>query len=254
MNYISPEMAENNSYNYKIDIWSLGIIMFYMVNGFYPFEGDNCDDKFEKIINSNMKGFKNSISENLKDLILNLLKKNPEDRITFISIFKHPWMKFYEEFYKINFTDYIYDKKKNDSKNQKNLEQSQKSENNKRCKSSKSLKLTTNFKKCSKEKKEEIESERIITFNSEKMKKKKKNKFVWTSLQGDFNNKKEKFDETDEEKSNNMEESFSYTSENTSIITYNKQLNRKNKIKSIMQDNKSSESLSNKRVIIFLIS
>lgn len=38
-NYISPEILKKNGYKGKpADIWALGILLFYLVAGYYPFK------------------------------------------------------------------------------------------------------------------------------------------------------------------------------------------------------------------------
>jgi serine/threonine protein kinase len=50
--YCAPEVAvKNNIYNEKCDMWSIGIMMFYMLTRKYPFEGDN-DNETLRIIKS----------------------------------------------------------------------------------------------------------------------------------------------------------------------------------------------------------
>ena len=40
--YLSPEIIEKGQYNgYKSDVWALGICLYVMINGFYPFKGRN---------------------------------------------------------------------------------------------------------------------------------------------------------------------------------------------------------------------
>ena len=44
MNYIAPELIENNGYDGQIaDIWSVGVILFYMLTGRKPFENRQRD-------------------------------------------------------------------------------------------------------------------------------------------------------------------------------------------------------------------
>lgn len=48
--YISPEvLLYNSSANPSMDIWALGVILFRMVYGVYPFEAGTIKELFEKI-------------------------------------------------------------------------------------------------------------------------------------------------------------------------------------------------------------
>ena len=38
---MAPEMIKESSYNYKIDIWALGILLYELVHGNAPFQADN---------------------------------------------------------------------------------------------------------------------------------------------------------------------------------------------------------------------
>ena len=82
--YMPPEMCEENNYssNVKIDMWALGIILYLLFYGKYPFDGKNLDQIIERIIKKNLIFPKNKkISETLYKLINGLLQKNPEKRI-----------------------------------------------------------------------------------------------------------------------------------------------------------------------------
>lgn len=46
---MSPEIMEGKAYSYKTDIWSLGIMLFQMTMGFYPFLGMSKQDLFLNI-------------------------------------------------------------------------------------------------------------------------------------------------------------------------------------------------------------
>lgn len=42
--YFSPEMINKNSYNMKADVWSLGIIFYEVLCGYFPFKFQNYED------------------------------------------------------------------------------------------------------------------------------------------------------------------------------------------------------------------
>lgn len=47
-NYIAPEVL-NGRYTMKCDIWSMGVLLYVMLTGCYPFVGNSNDELFEKI-------------------------------------------------------------------------------------------------------------------------------------------------------------------------------------------------------------
>lgn len=49
--YAAPEMVLGQKYEgKKIDIWSSGIILFAMLNGYLPFEDDNTSVLYQKVL------------------------------------------------------------------------------------------------------------------------------------------------------------------------------------------------------------
>lgn len=81
--YMAPEVIEGE-YTSMCDIWSLGVMMYVLLCGYLPFQGDNRDIVFHKILKAKYdfhhKEF-NSVSDEGKDLITKLLKLNPKERI-----------------------------------------------------------------------------------------------------------------------------------------------------------------------------
>lgn len=46
--FIPPEVL-NEKYGNECDIWSLGVVLYMMMTGLHPFEGDTRPEVFEKI-------------------------------------------------------------------------------------------------------------------------------------------------------------------------------------------------------------
>ena len=78
--YISPEMFNNLQYDNKVDIWSLGCILYEMLTLEVPFQADNMKGLKHKIIRGNYKIKNYGYSQELLDLIPYLMKKNVKDR------------------------------------------------------------------------------------------------------------------------------------------------------------------------------
>ena len=47
--YVAPEVLEGR-YGYECDVWSLGIILYIMLCGYPPFEGDNNKEIFKRVM------------------------------------------------------------------------------------------------------------------------------------------------------------------------------------------------------------
>lgn len=39
--YMAPEIMNGDNYNSKVDIWSLGVILYVFMSGYLPFQGEN---------------------------------------------------------------------------------------------------------------------------------------------------------------------------------------------------------------------
>ena len=92
INYtISPEIIKDGIYNNnKSDIWSLGIIIYYMLTKKYLYEGKNEYQLYNNIISQNIND-KLSENEELNDLLIKMLKININERISWEEYFNHPF-------------------------------------------------------------------------------------------------------------------------------------------------------------------
>ncbi len=39
--YMAPEVWDETGYNEKVDVWSIGVVMYYLLTGYHPFVGDD---------------------------------------------------------------------------------------------------------------------------------------------------------------------------------------------------------------------
>ena len=90
---ISPEVLKGEEDLSKSDIWSLGIIIYYMLFKEYPYKGKGEIEllyELLKDINSG-KVLKLSDNEKLNDLLYKMLKININERISWEEYFNHPF-------------------------------------------------------------------------------------------------------------------------------------------------------------------
>ena len=83
VHYLSPEQARGGFVNEKSDLYSLGIVMYEMVTGEVPFKGDTSVAVALQHLQGEIKPPKetnNLVPESLNNIILKLLKKNPDER------------------------------------------------------------------------------------------------------------------------------------------------------------------------------
>ena len=90
---LTDEEEENNSYNYKCDLWSLGIIIYEIMFGETPYKGTTEVAVYMNIQKLGKKSFKKTGIYQFDDLINKLLEKNPKDRLSWDEYFNHPFFK-----------------------------------------------------------------------------------------------------------------------------------------------------------------
>ena len=123
---MAPEMVQNKVHDEKIDIWSLGVLLYELIHGYPPFRGKSTDQKFNEILNNNFS-ISESCSAECKDIIRKLLRPNPKERADFEEIFIHPFIMKFEGEFGIKVSSYVYNpsKKKKSKRSLKPREQSQ---------------------------------------------------------------------------------------------------------------------------------
>lgn len=90
--YVSPEiLTTNGGYSGKAaDVWSMGVMLYAMLVGRYPFHDTEHSTLFNKIRGGHYV-IPDSISSKAKCLIKCLLRHNPTERLAADDVLKHPW-------------------------------------------------------------------------------------------------------------------------------------------------------------------
>ena len=69
--YMAPELLSNRNgveYDYKVDIWSLGIVVYKMLSGKHPFHDKNMNkDRWKQAIIFKKLSFKNAAFDQVSD-------------------------------------------------------------------------------------------------------------------------------------------------------------------------------------------
>lgn len=90
--YVSPEILySTHGYSGKAaDVWSLGVVLYTMLIGQYPFHDTDVGILFKKIRHG-YYSIPDSISPRAKCLIKNILRTKPSERLSIAEISTHPW-------------------------------------------------------------------------------------------------------------------------------------------------------------------
>ena len=87
-------MIQGLEYNgLSSDIWSIGVILFAMVCGYLPFDDQDTQILYQRIIDGEYS-IPSNISNEASDLIRRVLNVDPDQRYTIEQIRQHQWFKF----------------------------------------------------------------------------------------------------------------------------------------------------------------
>uniref|UniRef100_T1JFK1 non-specific serine/threonine protein kinase n=1 Tax=Strigamia maritima TaxID=126957 RepID=T1JFK1_STRMM len=90
--YAAPELFEGKEYDGpRADIWSLGVVLYVLVCGSLPFDGDTLQSLRNKVI-SGLFRIPFFMTTECEHLIRHMLVIDPERRLAICQIIKHKWM------------------------------------------------------------------------------------------------------------------------------------------------------------------
>eukprot|EP00934_Nitzschia_sp_Nitz4_P006054 Nitzschia sp. Nitz4//scaffold309_size21490//8451//12430//NITZ4_008610-RA/size21490-augustus-gene-0.0-mRNA-1//1//CDS//3329547177//6044//frame0 len=94
--FVAPEVLENRpAYDVSCDMWSVGVILFIMLGGYYPFRGRTDEEKLRNVrygIFEFRPELWSGVTEDAKDLLRRMMTVNPEDRVSANDALSSEWM------------------------------------------------------------------------------------------------------------------------------------------------------------------
>lgn len=94
--YVAPEVISGGGYDQAADMWSLGVIFYFLMGGYPPFvDYESRQGMFRKIMAADYEFHESDwrgVSPSAKDFIRRLLTLNPDMRLTASDALRHPWV------------------------------------------------------------------------------------------------------------------------------------------------------------------
>ena len=103
--YAAPEILKGYPYDgFKTDIWCCGIILYAMLCGYLPFDGDNNQEIFQSIVECKPE-FPDFLEDDSINLLIWILNSEPNDRISIEEIKCHPFYLKGKSYYTIQYEE-----------------------------------------------------------------------------------------------------------------------------------------------------
>ncbi|CAK4083807.1 unnamed protein product [Aphanomyces euteiches] len=96
--YVAPEVLNGNGYDNKVDLWSLGVVVYIMLCGFPPFQEDETgmEAVYRKITSGVLEfpdPYWSNVSDVAKSFLQSLLNVDPVQRFSAEKALGHPWIR-----------------------------------------------------------------------------------------------------------------------------------------------------------------
>jgi len=89
--FLAPEYHLNQTFTQSSEIWSLGVLLFYIVSGTMPFVSSSKGHSLCMVLHDDPV-YPLAFSKNFIDLLNRMLQKDPQQRINLEGVRDHPWL------------------------------------------------------------------------------------------------------------------------------------------------------------------
>ena len=89
--YLAPEIIKQQGHDEHVDIWCIGVLLFELITGQVPFQGKDLDTLKRNILNLRI-AWPKDINPDAKNLISQILKSDPAQRISLEKMIQHHFL------------------------------------------------------------------------------------------------------------------------------------------------------------------
>ena len=89
--YLAPEIIKEEGHDEKVDVWCIGVLLFELITGNVPFQGNDLESLKENILHLRI-AWPKDINTDAKNLIKKILKLDPGSRISLEEMIQHPFI------------------------------------------------------------------------------------------------------------------------------------------------------------------
>ncbi|KAL5000212.1 kinase-like domain-containing protein [Aspergillus recurvatus] len=94
--YMAPEIFDKSGHGKPVDIWAIGVITYFMLCGYTPFDRETNLEEVQAIATANFTftpvEYWRGVSQEARDFIKRCLTVNPKKRMTAHQALQHPWI------------------------------------------------------------------------------------------------------------------------------------------------------------------